>query len=267
MKHRWATWMIDTRLVEGINHELVNQWVEDFGEDSDYVRVRVRGVFPRAGAKQLIPQDIVRAAMKLEPTCTTEDPLIMGVDVARFGDDQSVLAFRKGRDARSIPWQKFRGVSNTWLAARVAELYDEYHVDAVFVDGGGNGGGVIDRLRQLGYPCIEVQFGAEAQNPKNYRNRRAEMWARMRDGLKHGVAIPDSTSLEQDLIGPEYDYDAIDRLWLEPKDKMKDRGLNSPDEGDALGLTWAAHVAKRATAGGLGLNKPRHQSEWNGWEN
>ena len=256
-RHRWAGRQIDSRTVPGTNKQLFAQWVELYGEDSDFVRVRVRGVFPRAGAMQFIGADVVEAAAKRDAHAMRTDPLILGVDVARFGDDASVIAFRKGRDARTIPWITLRGVDTMTLAARVAEERSRHRADAVFVDGGGIGGGVVDRLRQLGESVIEVQFGGAADRVSlaeeaiSSANKRAEMWGNMRTWLAHG-AIPAGPELLADLTGPQYSFvvrAGRDAILLEPKEAMKRRGLASPDAADALALTFAYPAAPRPDAG------------------
>jgi hypothetical protein len=164
-RHRWDVAHVDARDVEGTNKTQLEQWVRDYGEDSDFVRIRVRGVFPNAGSMQLIPSDLVEAAVSrslAELPRTAADPLIMGVDVARFGDDASVIRFRQGRDARSIPAIKMRGTDLMSLAARIADESARLRVDAIFIDGGGVGGGVVNRCRQIGLKVFDVKFGAKA---------------------------------------------------------------------------------------------------------
>lgn len=251
LKHRWMHRQIDSRTVEGTNKAQLAQWVDDYGEDSDFVRVRVKGEFPRAGTMQFIASDVVEAARKRLPAATLMDPLIMGVDVARFGDDSSVIVLRRGRDAVSIPWIKLRNIDTMTLAAKIVELSNLHQPDAIFVDGGGVGGGVIDRLRMLRKNVIEVQFGGSADRALmtvsgavNYANKRAEMWGYMRDWLQGG-SIPDDPDLAMQLTGVEYGYTVKrgqDAIILEKKSDMKRRGLASPDEGDALALTFAYSV-------------------------
>jgi hypothetical protein len=248
-KHRWIGRQVDSRTVRISNKAQIAQWVSDHGEDSDFVRVRVRGVFPRAGSQQFIGSDLVEAAAKREVGALLSDPLVMGVDVARFGDDQSVIFFRKGRDARIIPPICMREVDTMQLAARIADEAARYRVDAIFIDGGGVGGGVVDRCRQLRVPgVVEVQFGGKADRAAldgegvRTRNKRAEMWAMMRAWLAVG-GIPDRPDLIADLTGVEYGYDPDNAIVLETKADMKRRGLASPDLGDALALTFAYPVA------------------------
>ena len=240
--HRWENRQIDSRAVAMTSKEQLNQWVTDYGEDSDFVRVRVRGIFPKAGALQFIGPDLVAEAVRRNSTSVLSDPLIMGVDVARFGDDSSVIAFRKGRDGRAVPWSVFHGLDAMQLAGRIAALIGEHRPAAVFIDEGGAGGGVIDRLRQLGFTPFGVNFGAKPEERRLYANKRAEMWGRMREWLKDG-AIPSDPDLSAQLGGPEYSYDKDSRILLEKKADMKRRGLASPDHADALALTFAWTVA------------------------
>jgi hypothetical protein len=265
-KFRWHGKQIDSRTVPGTNLPLFAEWVKLYGEDHDFVRVRVRGMFPRSGSMQFIASDVVEAACQREPVPLLTDPLVIGVDVARFGDDQSVIWPRKGRDARSIPPIRLRGVNTMQLAGRVAECVVEWHANAVFVDGGGVGGGVIDRLRQLGVDVIEVQFGGKAdrvtmtEERPAYLNKRAEMWGNMREWLAGG-SIPDEPEIRADLVGPQYSFvvaDGRDAIALERKKDMKERGLASPDLGDALACTFAYPVMPREPkdAGRLGYLPP-----------
>lgn len=240
--HRWITRQVDSRTARMANKAQIEQWIADYGEDSDFVRVRVRGVFPRAGSAQFIDADTIEAARTRDVDADARAPILMGVDVARFGDDQSVIRFRQGRDARSIPPLSFRGVDTMQLTGIVSMWASKVGAMSVFVDGNGVGGGVVDRLRQLRVPVIEVQAGAKARNESDYVNKTAEMWGEMREWLKTG-AIDDHHDLLADLGGREYGFDSNSRLQMEKKDDMKKRGLSSPDHADALALTFAEPVA------------------------
>ena len=246
-RHRWVTRQIDSREVAITNKKLLQEWVDDYGEDSDFVKVRIRGVFPNASSTQFIARSLVDEATRrdAEAANTVGRTACVGVDVARFGDDASVIRTRLGRDARSIAPKRFKGLDTMQLAARVSE-----HVNhlagmglrvVVFVDGGGVGGGVVDRLRQIGIDVIEVQFGAAARDPRKYLNRRAEMWGAMRDWLAVGCIDKDET-LATDLTSVEYQFTLKDQIQLERKEDMKKRGLASPDDADALALTFAEPV-------------------------
>jgi hypothetical protein len=250
-RHRWHQVIIDGRQSRFTNKALINEWAQDHGEDSDFFRVRVRGLPPSAGDLQFIPLALVAAAQTRLVVTAADDPLVMGVDLARGGSDEAVIRFRRGFDARSIPPVRVPGErarDTMQMATLVADLigrtYDGRQVRACFVDatGGSIGGPLADRLRQLGHKhVIDVQFGGESPDPR-YANMRAFMWGRCRDWLAHG-AIDQIADLETDLTGPSYFHDKRDRLVLESKEDMKKRGLDSPDDGDALALTFAQVVA------------------------
>lgn len=244
MRHRWTTRQIDSRSVQITNKTLIGGWISDYGDDSDFVRVRVRGVFPRASSMQFIPRDLVDGAMNRDMHAYSPHTRValVGVDVARFGDDQSVIRTRLQRDGRTFPPKRYRELDTMQLASRVGEHINELKSLGlrviVFVDGGGVGGGVIDRLRQLGHEVIEVQFGGKADDPRRFRDKAAEMWQRVKDWLPYGYLEPDE-ALASDLTGREYGFNAADQIVLESKDDMKRRGLASPDDPDALALTFA----------------------------
>ena len=176
-------------------------------------------------------------------------PRVIGVDVARFGDDRSVIQKRQGLAAEEPI--VFDDIDNMTLAASVAWQIKSYSPDAVFIDAG-RGEGVIDRLRQLGHTIQEVDFGGRATSNR-YANRRSEMWDRMAEWLNQGGTIPNDPALKSDLCTPSYGFDAANRLRLETKDKIKERGMRSPDLGDSLALTFASPVTPHrrpiATAG------------------
>lgn len=243
-RHLWQTRKIDSRTVEGTNRAYLDEMVATYGEDSDIVRIRVRGEFPEQAAAQFISSEVARQAQtrqleRRDPGA----PLILGVDIARFGDDQSVIRGRAGRDGRAIRPIKWRGMDTVFSAGKVAEAINHYQPSAVFIDGGGVGGGVVDLLRSQGYRVVEVNFGAAARDAVKYANKRAEMWGDLRDWLPTGV-IDEDDELLADLTGPEYGFDKDSRILLEKKDDMKKRGLASPDNGDALALTFAGPVQR-----------------------
>ena len=189
----------------------------------------------------LIPVDEVLAASKRRYASAEIrfSPKILGVDPARFGDDRSVVFPRQGLQA--LEPLVFQRIDNMTLAARVAQQIESFRPDGVFVDAG-CGGGVIDRLRQLGFTVTEVPFGGVPLRAGQYANKRAEMWGEMAAWIKAGGALPPLAELKADLCQTAYDYDAAGRLRLEPKEKLKARTGKSPDLADALALTFAAPV-------------------------
>lgn len=255
-KHRWKTRQIDSRSVSLTNKEQIQEWIDDWTLDSDFVRVRVRGLFPKAGDLQFISSDVVEAATKVEtPSFDKTQPIILGVDAARFGEDASVIYTRIGRDGRGFKPIKLRGADTTELANRVAAWAIERRADAICVDGGGVGGGVVDQLRRLntgGAEVYDINFGGKSNNAdrgdskgERYANKAAEMWGSMRAWLKAGGAINDDAELHDELTGREYGYVRDLEIVLEKKTDMKRRGLSSPDIADALALTFAVPIAPR----------------------
>lgn len=214
---------------------------EEYGEDSDMYRVRVLGEFPHASEMQFMPGDVVEAAMgrHLREEMFDFAPVVIGVDVAMFGGDRSVVFLRQGLMSK-ILYQK-RGVRPEELASRVAMFEDEYKADAVIVDATGVGEAVMSSLRLMNRSPIAFYAGEKALLD-NCHNRRAEVWYKMRKWLYEGGAIPDDSDLRDDLVGPEYSTNSRGQIQLERKQDMKKRGLASPDLADALAMTFGAEV-------------------------
>ena len=284
-KDRCIVRTIDSRSVAITNKERIKEWIDDFGEESDFVKTRVRGVFPSVGVSQFIPTDLVAAAMKRHghlvagtwtntssvQTAAT-DCLIIGVDVARFGNDESVIFIRHGNDCRSYPAKRFRGLDNVQLAEQVKMTINEFiglglKVAATFIDVGGLGSGVVDVLRHSGYSPTAVNFGNKAvAKPLVYRYRGDEMWGNLREALPQ-LLLPNkstlATDLQRQLTTREFGFTINgNKIHLEPKKDLKARlGVDaSPDIADALALTYAADVATMDTTGGLqfGGGKVQH---------
>lgn len=255
---RWRTFSVDSREVSFTNKTQIATWIEDYGDDSDFVRIRVKGAFPRIDAESFIPFNLAMNALNRVIEPQGRNALILGVDVARFGDDASVIYPRRGRDGSSFNIGIHFGLDTMQLAARVAETYNELRADSVMVDGGGVGGGVVDRLRQLRVPVMEVDFGSSPDNTNmyersvKYANKRAEIWGEMRDWLKFGsireVAIPQLNgtvvTLVDELTGPQYGLNNREAIQLEQKKDMRKRGVPSPNVADALACTFAYPAAK-----------------------
>lgn len=197
--------------------------------------------FTASSSDTLITIDIASAAaQRVYPnTLYNFAPVVMGVDVARFGDDRSVIQVRQGLTAFNPV--AFKGLDLMTLAGHIARAIDRENPQAVFVDEGGMGAGVIDRLRQLGYSVVGVNFGARASD-EHYQDKRTEMWFGMRDWLEQGGSIQNIPVLKTDLCGPTYEFRSNGKVKLESKDELKARGLPSPDLGDALALTFAEPV-------------------------
>lgn len=276
----WRVRQVDSRTAKMTNKALIREWIEKWGEDSDFVRVRVRGVLPRAGDMQLMPGDVVARAMVAPPgQYLGIDPLICGIDVARGGVDNCVLFFRRGRDARSekvylLPGEKARDSMDA--CAKFALVLDRHKPDITFLDGTGIGGPIGDRLRQLGYTVVDVQFGGRPDDETKYADKLSEMAYRAREWLLAGGAIPNIPQLEQELVAREYWHDKNGRLVVEPKgggsgdrkgpggsaySGFKARMGYSPDMSDAFYLTFAQKVPQRQQPRGV-LDAPYQGREY-----
>ena len=247
-EHRWNHRRIDSRSSRFANKELLAQCVEDYGEDSDYVRVRVRGLPPTANELQFIDRARIQAAQQREAQSLPDDPLICGVDVSGGGSSWNVVAFRRGADARTIPRVRIPGEhtrDRSVLVGQLAEILRDKRpglkVAAMFIDMA-FGSPIYERLRALGFSNVhETNFGFTQTPDRSKANMRAYMWDQMKDWLLHG-AIPDDEKLALDLAGPGYGINRSNRLVLESKADMQKRGQASPDDGDALCLTFARPV-------------------------
>jgi hypothetical protein len=240
------------------NKSLYRKWRSSWGEESDFYRIRVLGEFPNASTTQLIPLEIIQTAGVREVQSFHWEPLILGVDIARFGNNETVAQFRRGRDARTMPAARWRNLPVDQTADRIAALISQFSPDAVFIDEGGVGGGVVDFLRRLGHSVIPVNFGVPAsQNPAGtlVANKRAEMFVMLRDWLSSGGCVDPSGDLSDQLISIEYHYNKKQEIQLMSKEDMRSIGKDSPDWGDALALTFAYPVSKRNESAGAGKMK------------
>ncbi len=197
--------------------------------------------FGAGSEDNLLTIDIVREAMskKMDAREVEWEPLVMGVDVARQGNDSSAIACRQGKLV--FPIVSFRTPDLMCVVEKIIEQANKMGPDAIYIDGtGGYGGGVIDRLRQMGYKVVDVQFGSRKQLiDEKFLNKRAEIWFRMAEWVKAGGCLPDDKILSMNLCAPKYWHNGSGYLQLEGKEAMKERGLPSPDRGDAVALTFA----------------------------
>ena len=216
-RERWTRFSVDSRTSKFSNKDLIAQWAADYGEDSDFFRVRVRGECPRVGSSQLIPSDVVASCRKYKALSFQSLPKIFSVDVARFGDDRSVILCRQGRQARVLA--KLRGVDTVQLTERIISFINSEHPDATVVDGDGLGAGVVDQLRHRGFrdDVFEFHGGGSPYDPAAYFNRRAEVWGLMCEWLKAGAEIPDDAEFEVDLTGVQYGYSSNSKSSLRKK--------------------------------------------------
>lgn len=244
-KHRWSSRQIDSRTVPGTNKTFLQRLVDDYGEDSDIVKVRVRGQFPAQSAMQFISSDDADKAQKvhLRREQYSFAPVIIGVDPAWTGDDSLEIMLRQGLYSKSLATLP-RNDNDIEVANLIARLEDEHQADAVFIDAG-YGTGIVSAGQVMGRNWRLIWFSGKPVDT-GYYNKRAEMWGQMKRWVKAGGAIdPADQGLYDDLIGPETVARLDGKILLESKEDMKERGLPSPNRGDALALTFAEPVAKK----------------------
>ncbi len=258
-RKRWLTRNIDARTAMMANKKELEEWIEDYGIDSDFVKVRILGQFPSAGTKQFIASNVVEIAQaRSKPDhkqyvnprqVPAKIPKIMGVDVGSYGSARTVIAMRHG--PHCLPkFHNFRDASHPVIAGHIAKLINEWSPDIVFIDATGYGHGVFLLLQQMGFDeVVAIYWGDRTMTmePLIYYNPRVEIWQRMAQWLITG-SIPYDSELFEDLIGPYLLYDIGMRMRLEPKELMEKRGLPSPDFGDALAFTFAQPVPVKRDA-------------------
>ena len=199
--------------------------------------------FSASASNQLISLFAAQQAShkSINPAFLGRAPLVLGVDVARFGDDRSVLIFRRGLLVEEPII--LQGQRTFELASIVKRYCDERRPKAVFVDGTGVGGGVVDDLQRLGVNCFDINFGAGSSD-KLYINKRTEMWCKMARWLERGGILPNNSDLVQELATPTYEVNERMQKVLESKTKIRERAGKSPDLADALALTFAEDVSE-----------------------
>ena len=247
LKHRWENIQVDSRSVSFTNKVKIKEWIEDYGEDSDFVKVRVKGEFPTSTDLQFIPTEYVSAARgkHLREEQFNFAAKIIGVDSAWVG--VCAIYLRQGLMCKKLA--TLRNMRDDMaIAGYVSKFEDEYQADAVFVDMG-YGTGIVSAGKMLKRNWSIVPFGGESTD-RGYLNKGTDMWRMMRDWLKDGGAIPDDPVLCEQLTNRQHYVvmtgKNIGKINLESKDDMKERGVDSPNDADALGLTFAMPVSSRA---------------------
>lgn len=250
----------DSKRTPRVSAEHAQEMIDTYGRENPWVMATILGMFPPAGFRSLLGIEDVEAAMNRHVREDQYDfaARILGVDVAREGDDASVIFRRQGR--ASFEPQIMRNVTSQFGAGAVARVLEEWQADAAFIDNtGGFGGGWIDRLVEIGRTPVGIHFAAKANSPQ-YANKRAEMWFLMAEWVKSGGALPPIPALKAELTTPTYSFRG-DQFLIEPKEEIKKRLGRSPDLADALALTFAHPVAPRprglsalqAQYGGIGV--------------
>ena len=244
MKVGWNTLHFSAFDSPNVNDEWIEEMERTYGSDSDLYRMRVLGQFPRVGAAQFISGDVVEEALRnqLDFTSYHNYPKVMGVDIARFGDDATSFVVRQGPKLLDI--KTFRGLDTMEVAARVAEYQAMMNCSMIYIDAIGIGAGTYDRLKELGLPVKDVIVSSKSTEPNTYMNLRAQLWGKMRQWLENGADLPlvckeRETNLASQLTSMEYGYNGKMQIQLLSKRDLKKMGHPSPDIADALSFTWA----------------------------
>jgi phage terminase large subunit len=248
----------DPKRSSRISVQWAREQIEKYGRDNPWVLVNVFGKFPPSSLNVLIGVDEVTEAMKRyrREYEIGDAARVLGVDVARFGDDASIIFKRQGIQA--FPILKYRNINSTQGAGQVSREWQDWNADAAFInDTGGFGSGWIDQLRQLGRYPVGVHFAGEAHDKARYVNKRAEMYFDAVEWIKRGGALPESPELLAALTQTTYTFQA-DRFLLEPKDQVKIKIGYSPDEADAFALTFAEPVWSKTSR----RHRNTTQAEW-----
>ena len=246
----WSHKTIDSRTSRFANKPLLESWIKEYGEDSDFVRVRIKGLPPRAGISNFIAVDAVKMARirEINRNMWISLPKRMALDPARFGDDYSVVTVRQG--PKVIGQWKYSGLDGPDLASRVVtEIWPAHRdITGCAVDGIGIGASACDALKRVpGFPLLEVNVSLPADEDSEYSNLRAALWGRVRKWIDN-AEIPDDQELEDHLTQIKYGFDGKSRIQLESKANMKSRGCPSPDCGDSLALTFYEEEIVRGPA-------------------
>jgi phage terminase large subunit len=240
------TLQIDSRTVEGTDQQLFQKMIEQYGEDSTVSRVEVMGEFPSSEDDTVIPMSLIRAAIDRDVSLTASEPIIWGLDVARFGGDNSALCVRQGNTVFEIT--SFASMDLMQLCGVIKNRYDDATVldkpQEILIDVIGIGAGVVDRLREQNLPVRGVNVSESPSSKNNYLNLRAELWFAIKDWLaQRDCRLPIDDELASELAAPLYKYTSTGKIKIESKDEMRKRGIKSPDKADALALTMASSAA------------------------
>lgn len=218
------------------------EWVEEkriqWGEDSPMWYSRVLGEFPEQGDDTLIPLAWIEAAQRRWSEIPPGQPIELGVDVARYGSDSTVIILRRGERAEIV--RRLRGQDTMQVAGAVIDALRSTSATVAKVDVVGLGAGVVDRLKEQKQPVREMNAGEAAHDKERFVNRRAEWYWALRERFQAGdIAIPPDDELAAQLASLKYKFDSRGRIQIESKEEMRKRGLPSPDKADALVLAFA----------------------------
>jgi hypothetical protein len=259
LANEWTTFKVGCEQSPRVSKDYIDEMASRYGEDSNAYRVRVLGEFPRSDDDTMIPMDLIESARHRDVTVNPYAPMVWGLDVARFGADSSALTKRKANVVTESPrvWKNLDLMQLTGaVVAEYQALPPHEQPVAILVDSIGLGAGVVDRLIELGLPARGINVSESPSFGSQYRNLRAELWAKAKTWLeRRDCCIPNSSQLISELATVKYRFASNGKLQIESKDDIKKRGLKSPDLADSFVLTFAEDAA-------VGVHGTAARSKW-----
>lgn len=243
LSSEWKTMHVSCLDSQRVAKDFVKQIADTYGSESNAYRVRVLGEFALRDDDTLIPAELVDAAMSRDVALLKGEPIVYGLDVARFGDDRSVLCKRQGNVV--LEFKTWQGLDLMQLTGAVVNEAKLDKPAEICVDSIGLGSGVADRLRELGHVVRDVNVSEASAMNGQAAKLRDELWMSVKEWLnQRACRIPRMDELRQELVAPTYTFTSNGKIKVEGKQEMKRRGLRSPDMADALCLTFAS-IASR----------------------
>jgi len=236
----WRTRTIDSRDVEGTDKGVYDAIIARFGINSDEVRIEVKGEFPSQGDRSLFSIDEVYAAQHRDAPPAPDAPLVMAVDVARYGADSTVFGWRRGFSLTVHPWVEFQRLGTAQVAQKIAEYEAMTHPDYIVIDGNGVGGPVIDVLRDVhGIRAVPFHGNGSTVKPQHHVNSRMDAYQNLADNIG-AVSLPPGPEIAEELQAITYEFQANTNLKkVADKDKIKETLGRSPDKADVAMMLFA----------------------------
>ena len=265
LRERWWTLKVSSLDVPRAQGH-IDDVIATYGAESNAYKVRVLGEFPSSADESVIPLEWIEDAVarKIEPSLTFKP--VWGLDVARFGDDRTALAKRRG-NALLVPVIWWRGKDTMQTAGLVASDWNETEAherpSEILVDVIGIGAGVVDRLIELGLPARGINVSEQPAVQERFVRLRDELWWKCREWFQaRDCKMAEDSALIAELSSPTYEFTSAGRIAVESKDERKARGLPSPDLADAFILTFAGGIDRMDTNRKRG---PGHEPGAHSW--
>ncbi len=246
LRSEWWTRRVSCADSPRVSEAYIAEMKSRYGEDSNAYRIRVLGEFPRSDDDTVIPVDLVEGAMHRDTRASPTARVVWGLDVARFGSDKSALCKRQANVVHEI--RTWAGLDLMQLCGAIVAEFEgapsTMRPTEILVDSIGLGAGVVDRLRELQLPARGINVSESPAMGKTYVNLRAELWFRAKGWLEaRDCKLPRNEDLFAELVGPRFSFASNGKMKVESKDEMRRRGLGSPDQADALCLTFGGSAA------------------------